>query len=290
MIRRYLALVALLAWAGPAIGEPAPPSNPTLVDPSQMPGPLKEVRFDQNLGARLPLETRFVDETGRAIALGDLFGERPAIVAFVYYECPMLCTLILNGVAKSLDVVDLVPGKDFDVIAISFDPDETPALAAAAKDRTLARYGGTETADGWHFLTGTGEAIAAVTEAAGFRYVYDEKTDEWAHTSGIVIARPDGDLNQYYYGVEYPPKDVRLSLVDASAGKAGSLVDQLLLYCYRFDPTAGRYTVAVTRVLRMTGAFFVLGLAAFLLLQWRRERRLALRVTDHPQPPPVGAA
>ncbi len=290
MKRVLQGLVALALLAVPVGADPAPASNPTLVDPAQMPGPLREVRFDQKLGAQLPLDTRFVDADGRAVALGDLVRDKPVILAFVYYECPMLCTLILNGLAKTLGVVELEPGDDFDVVAVSIDPDETPDLAAAAKARTLDRYGRPETADGWHFLTGGSEAIRGVAEAAGFQYVYDAETDEWAHTSGIIIVRPDGTLNQYYYGLEYPPKDVRLSLVDASAGKVGSLVDQLLLYCYRFDPALGRYTVAAMRVLRFTGALFVLGLVAFLLLQWRRERARVAPVTEHPQPPPVGAA
>lgn len=286
-----LALSLLLALAPVAIaGAPEPPtpepSDSGLVDPSKMPGPLKEVRFDQQLGRRLPLDAAFVDQHGRAVTLDALLGERPVVLAFVYYECPMLCTLILNGLAKSLSVIDLDIGSDFDVVAISFDPGETPEMALAAQARTLERFGNAEEAgagDGWHFLTGDEAAIARVTEAAGFRFVYDPDTDEFAHTSGIVIVRPDGTLNQYYYGIEYPPRDVRLSLIAASEQRVGSLVDQLLLYCYRFDPQLGKYTVAAMRVLRLAGIVFVLGLSAFLWLMWRRER-------NQTHPSPVGTA
>lgn len=260
-------------------------SSEGLVDPEKMPGPLKEVRFDQHLGKTLPLDLRFVDDTGRDVVLGSLFGERPVVLAFVYYECPMLCSLIMNGVAKSLGVLKLDVGEDFDVVAVSFDPGETPEMAAEVKTKTVDRYDRPETADGWHFLTGDEASIRRLTEAAGFSYVYDPDTDEFAHASGIVIVRPDGIINQYYLGIEYPPKDVRLALVDAGDGKVGSLVDQLLLYCFRYDPALGKYTAAIMRVLRLAGFVFSVGLATFLFVMWRRERRLTER-----RLPTVGAA
>ncbi len=265
------------AWAAPLLAAlmlaPAALARPsTLVAPEQMPEPLNEVRFDQNLGDLLPRDTRFVDQTGQSVTLSRYLDGRPVILAFVYYECPMLCTLILNGLAKSLGVLELRPGTDFDVVAISIDHDETPALAQAALDRTLDRYGKPETEPGWHFLTGSEEDVARVADAAGFRYAYDPETDEYAHSSGIVIVAPDGTINQYYYGIEYPPRDVRLAIVDASEGRAGTLVDQILLYCYRYNAKLGKYTVFTMRLLRFAGAFFVVVLTVFLWFMWRFER------------------
>jgi protein SCO1/2 len=172
-------------------------------------------------------------------------------------------------------VLKLDAGEDFDVIAVSIDPGETPAMAAETKAAAVDRYDRPETAAGWHFLTGDEESIRTLTDAAGFSYVYEPDTDEYAHTSGIVIVRPDGVISQYYFGIEYPPKDVRLALVEAGDGKVGSIVDQLLLYCFRYDPALGKYTAAIMRVLRLAGFVFALGLSFFLLVMWRRERRLA---------------
>lgn len=261
-------LLVMLLLAPAALGRP----TSTLVAPEQMPQPLNEVRFDQNLGEQLPRDARFVDQAGQPVALGNYLGDRPVVLAFVYYECPMLCTLILNGLAKSLGVLKLRPGTEFDVVAISIDHAETPALAKAALDRTLDRYGKPETAPGWHFLTGSEEDVARVADAAGFRFAYDAETDEYAHSSGIVIVAPDGTINQYYYGIEYPPRDVRLAIVDASEGRAGTLVDQILLYCYRYNAKLGKYTVFTMRLLRFAGAFFVVVLTVFLWIMWRFER------------------
>jgi protein SCO1/2 len=274
--RRPLSWAAWLLLVLVFVPELAPVSlaqSSALVDPAQMPAPLNEVRFDQKLGSALPRDARFLDQDGRPVALGNYFGERPVVLAFVYYECPMLCTLILNGLAKSLGVLKLQPGTDFDVVAVSIDHGETPALASAALERTLKRYGKPETAPGWHFLTGSEEDVKRVADAAGFRFVYDPETDEYAHTSGIVIVAPDGTINQYYYGIEYPPRDVRLALVDASEGRAGTLVDQILLYCYRYDAKLGKYTVLTMRLLRFAGALFVVIMMIFLWFMWRFERR-----------------
>lgn len=244
-----------------------------LVEPEKMPGPLKEVRIDQQLGDMLPLDRKFVNQDGMPVALGDYFqSEKPVVLAFVYYECPMLCSLVLNGLATSLDVLKLTPGEEFDVVAISVDPDETSAMAGQAKASTLQRYGRPETAAGWHFLTGQEADIQAVAQAAGFGYEYLPSTDEYAHASGIMIVTPDGQLSQYFYGIEYPPKDVRLALVEASSNQIGSLVDQILLYCYRYDPQVGRYTAVTMRILRITGAVFVLGMIIFVWIAIRRDR------------------
>lgn len=276
--RVFMLAALLIAAPGPARAQDR------LVDPAQMPGPLSEVRFDQQLGERLPLDTAFRDADGREVVLGDYFDQRPVVLVFVYYECPMLCSLILDGMAKALAVLQLEVGTDFDVVAISFDPGETPAMATAARTRTLSRYKRSATPRGWHFLTGTEQAIAAVTETAGFHFIYDPETDEYGHTSGILVVRPDGVINQYFYGVEYAPKHIRLALIDASAGRLGSLVDQLLLYCFRYDPQLGKYTAATLRVLRLTGAVFALSLVIFLWIMLRRDRASVRR------PKPVGAA
>lgn len=259
--------LALTLWAGGAT------ANPSLVEPKDMPGPLKEVRIEQHLGEQLPLEVPFVDQDGRPVKLGDYFGgERPVILAFVYFECPMLCSLILNGLATSLDVLKFNPGQEFDVVAISVDHDETSGMAGESKASTLQRYGRPETADGWHFLTGDEADIRRVADAAGFGFEYLPSTDEYAHASGIMIVTPEGQLSQYFYGIEYPPKDVRLALVEASSNQIGSLVDQILLYCYRYDPQVGRYTALTMRILRITGAVFVLGMVIFVWIAIRRDR------------------
>ena len=265
-------LLSLLALTAPAIGQ-----GSGLVDPSAMPGPLKEVGFEQRLGESLPLDAMFVNEEGRPVSLGEYFHrDKPVVLAFVYYDCPMLCSLIMNGVAKSLRVLSPEAGRDFDVVAISFAPGETPAMARETEAETITRYGKATSQDGWHFLSapvGAEESIRRATEAAGFRYTWVPDADEYAHASGIVVATPEGHIAQYFYGIEYPPRDLRLALVEASANRLGSLVDQLLLYCFRYDPTLGKYTAAVTRILRLTGVVFVVALGLFLWVMLRREHR-----------------
>jgi protein SCO1/2 len=278
------ALVALLAL-GPAVSASprAVAASPRAVAAATQgdQGPpiasvMERVGFDQRLGEQLPLDARFVDEAGRDVRLADLVGERPVIVAFVYYECPMLCTLVLNGLVSSLRAVDLTPGKDFAVVAIGIDPSESPELARAKKARYLDEYGRSDTADGWHFLTGAEPEIARVAAAAGFRYAYVPEKDEYAHASGIVVATPDGRLARYYYGIEYAPRDVRLGLVEASDGKVGTLVDQVLLLCYHWDPLSGRYGLAIMTVIRFLGGVTVLGIGLFVGRALLRDRRVAL--------------
>ncbi len=276
-MRTLLALWLALA-AVPALGD-------GLVDPRDMPGPLKEVGIEQHLGEQLPLDAVFVDERGREVSLGDVFGARPVVMVFVYYECPMLCPMVLNGVAKSLGVLSFDAGQEFDVVVVSIDPAETPEMAAAAKRTTVKRYGRPETAAGWHFLTapqgeGGAESIRRVTEAAGFRYAFVEESGvtpeggrryQFAHASSMIVVTPDGKLAKYLMGIDFPPKDVRLALVEASAGRIGTVVDQILLYCFRYDPKLGKYTAVVTRILRLAGVAFCLGLALFLFIMWRRD-------------------
>lgn len=233
---------------------------------------LKRVDVRQNLGAQIPLDLAFRDETGAPIRLQEIFSDKPVILALVYYECPMLCTLVLDGLVKALRAVPFRPGTDFEVVVASFDPGETPRLAAEKKHDTLEKYG-TGEAGGWHFLTGDAGDIRALTEAVGFAYAYDAKRDEYAHAALITLAAPSGRISRYFFGIEYSSKDLRLGLVEASKGRVGSLADQLLLLCYHYDPSTGQYTVATLNLMRAAGALTVLVLAGWILNRLRQERR-----------------
>jgi protein SCO1/2 len=272
-----MSLVALFAVVGPVsaqiTGRPAPGYRRDVGMPaSTIPEPLREIGFDQKLNERLPLDASFVDDQGRPVKLGDYFNQKPVVVAFVYFDCPMLCTQILSSITSTLGVLTLEPGKDFELVMISFDPRETPALAAEKKALYLERYGRPSGADGWHFLTGQQPAIEAVTGAAGFRYTWDEETQQFAHPSGIVVATPDGRLSRYLFGLEYGPRDLRLAMVEASEGRIGTLVDSVLLYCYHYDPMTGRYGLVIMRALRVAGAATVVLLGGFIFVMLRRER------------------
>jgi len=234
---------------------------------------LREIGFDQRLGAALPLEAAFRDEGGQVAPLGRYFGSRPVVLSLVYYDCPMLCTLSLNGLVSALDVLPFAPGRDFELITVSFAPTEGPALAAAKKAAYLKRYHREGAAAGWHFLTGDADAIRRLTEAVGFRYAWDAETRQYAHAAGVVVATPDGRVSRYLYGIEYAPKDLRLAVVESSAGRVGSLVDQALLFCYHYDPVRGRYGATVMGLVRAGGLLTVLGLGGFVLTMLRRERR-----------------
>jgi len=234
---------------------------------------LQDIGLNQRLGEALPLDVQFKDEDGQIVPLRKYFGERPVVLALVYYECPMLCTQVLNGLTKSLKALNFTPGKEFEVVVVSFDPKETPALATEKKKSYLARYGRPETAGGWHFLTGSAESIEAVTKAVGFRYKYDPKSAQYAHASGIMLATPDGLLARYFYGIDYPTRDLRLGIVEASEERIGSPVDQILLLCFHYDPSTGKYSLAVMSVIRAAGVATVLGIAGFLIFALRRDRR-----------------
>jgi protein SCO1 len=246
-----------------------------------MPAPLREIGFDQHLDERVPLDTAFLDETGRAVKLGDYFGARPVVLVFAYYDCPMLCTLVINGLAIALDVLSLEPGKDFDIVTVSFDPRDTPATAAAKKAAYIARYKRPGAAASWHFLTGGQSSIGRLAHAAGFRYVWDKETKQFAHPTGVIVLTPDGRLARYLFGIEYGPRDLRYAIVEASNGKVGSAVDSLLLYCYHYDPMTGRYGMAIMRVVRIAAAATVLALGAFIVVMVRVERRRTARGAMH---------
>ncbi len=217
------------------------------------------------------------DEVGRAVRLSDYFGKRPVVLALVYYNCPMLCTQVLNGLVSSLKVMSLVPGRDFDVVAVSFDARDKPSDAAAKKNAYLTHYNRPGTDGGWHFLTGDAASIAAVAQAVGFRYRYDADRDQFAHASAITVATPEGRVSRYLYGIEYAPRDLRLALVEASAGKIGTPADQVLLYCFHYDPKTGKYGAVVLNIVRLAGAATVLALAVSVFLMTRR-RSARLRV------------
>ena len=246
---------------------------------SLLPSSLEGVTFEQRLGADLPLDAPFLDETGAPVELGDFYGERPVVLALVYYECPMLCTLVLNGLSTALRPVQLVAAEDFEVVIVSFDSGETPELAREAKAAFVERFGKPEAAAGFHFLTGSEESVKRLAEAVGFEYNYLPESDEFAHAAGIVVSTPEGKAARYLFGVEYSPRDLRLALVEASENRIGTVVDQLLLFCFHYDPATGKYSTAVMNLVRAGGGLTVLALVAFVLLALRRDRQRALNTT-----------
>lgn len=234
---------------------------------------LRDVGIDQRLGQQLPLDAIFQDEQGRPVRLGQYFGARPVILVLAYYNCPMLCTQVLGGLVSSLRVLSFDAGKDFNVVAVSFDPRDRPADAAAKKAPYVAEYGRPGAAAGWHFLTGSSASIERLTGAVGFHYKYDESLGQFAHASAITVATPGGKLSHYFYGIEYAPRDLRLALIEASGNRIGSPVDQILLYCYHYDPKVGKYGAVVMNMLRFGGVVVVLILSTFLAVMWRRDHR-----------------
>ncbi len=258
-----LVLLAGAAWAqGNYIMSPPPNVRP--------PG-LKNVGIQQNLNQQIPPDLIFTDDLGRQVRLGDYFGQKPLILNFVYYGCPMLCGEELSGLESTLRVLKFDIGKEFEVITISFDPKNTPEIAAKKKEQFLRRYNRPGAEKGWHFLVGQPDAIAAVTKAAGFQYEYDPKTEQFAHSTAIMVLTPQGKIAQYYYGIEYPPKDVRLALVEASQNKIGNVVDEVLLYCYHYDPTQGKYSATVLRILQLMAVATMAGLGALFFVMIRRS-------------------
>lgn len=277
---RLLALCLLLSAFYPAALAQGPlpqQTQPQIVRPESapkntLPGPLRQVGIDQRLNEQVPLGLVFRDEEGREVELGKYFGAKPVILSLVYYDCPMLCTQILTGLVGSLKALKFSVGDEFTVVTVSFDARETPELARAKKEGYLTRYGREGAAQGWHFLTGDQASIDALTQAVGFRYAWDEQTKQFAHASGIMVLTPEGKLSRYFYGVEYSPKDLRLGLVEASANKIGSPVDQLLLFCYHYDPATGKYGFVIMNAIRVLGVATFLGLALLIIILKRRER------------------
>lgn len=248
---------------------------------SGLPKALQEVGIDQKLNHQLPLDLVFRNENGEPVKLGDYFGKKPVVLSLVYYECPMLCTQVLNGMVSSFKVLSFKAGDEFDVVTVSFDPRETSALASAKK-KTYVGYlpeaKRSAATSGWHFLTGDSENIKQLTEAVGFNYQFDEATNQFAHASAIMIATPEGKLARYFYGIEYAPKDLRLGLVEASQNKIGSPVDRLLLYCYHYDPATGKYGAVVMNMIRLGGIATLFGMVAlFFAMRRRNARQVRLR-------------
>jgi protein SCO1/2 len=240
---------------------------------STIPAPLREIGFDQHIGAFVPLDTVFRDESGKTVRLGDYFGTRPVVMVFAYYDCPMLCTQVISGLASALRTLSLEPGRDFEIVTVSFDPRDTPRTASEKKAIFVERYRREGANAAWHFLSGDQASIDRLTKAAGFRYAWDEPTKQFAHPTGVVVLTPDGRLAKYMFGIEYGPRDLRFAIVEASNGRVGNAVDALLLYCYHYDPMTGRYGLVVMRMMRIAGAATVLALCAFIIVMIRRERQ-----------------
>jgi protein SCO1/2 len=275
-----LTLSALLLAAG-GLAASAASAESSLVPSNTMPGPLKAVRYDQRLGSQVPLDLAFRDDAGRQVKLGDYFGARPAVLILAYYRCPMLCDMVMQAAESGLRPLSLQPGKDFDVIVASIDPADTPERAAMKKRDILQRYARPGSEGGWHFLTGPQSSIRPLASAVGFQYVYDPKLQQFAHAAGIVLLTPGGKVSRYLFGIEYAPNDLRLGLVEASGDHIGSLVDQVLLYCFHYDPAIGRYSATTLTIVRAAALATVLGLVLFIVLLRRRETA---------QPGPLGAA
>jgi len=268
---RYIfGVLALLA----ASSAPQAQTVPGNVGPTSamMPPALQNIGFEPSLNGQMPLGLHFRDETGRDVQLREFFGQKkPVVLAFVYYSCPMLCDQIQMGVVGTLRMLSFNPGRDYEVVFISFDPHDTPELAAEKKQAALARFHRPETVSGWHFLTGSQESIQAVTRAANFRFRYDAKSKLFAHASGVMLLTADGRISRYFYGVEYPSRDMRLGLVEASAGRIGSPIDHVLLFCYHYDPSSAKYSATILRIIRIGGILTIFTIVGGIWIFRRRE-------------------
>ena len=243
----------------------SPPSN-------VRPPYLQNVGIEQKLDAQVPPDLTFLDDTGRTVKLGDYFGHKPLILNLVYYNCTMLCGEALAGLTGAMKMVKFDVGNEFDVVTVSFNPQETPAIAAAKKADFIKRYGRPGAAAGWHFLTGPAESINALTQAVGFQYQYDPRIKQYAHATAIMVLTPEGRISRYFYGVDFPPKDLRMGLVEASENKIGNLTDQVLLYCYHYDPQTGKYGAVVTNMLRLGAGLTIVLLGGMILIFFRLEK------------------
>ena len=274
-LRSIVGIVALLIVSSVACAQTIPDNAGK--SSAGLPPMLLNVGFEPPLNGQIPLDLAFRDEAGRDVRLGDYFGQKkPVLLALVYYGCPMLCNQVEQGVVGSLKMLSFNAGQEYDVVFVSFDPRESPDMAAQKRQSALAHYGRPETVAGWHFLTGSKESIESITKAANFRYSFDAKSGIFAHASGIMLLTPDGHISRYFYGVEYPSRDVRLGLVDASAGKIGNPIDHLLLYCFQYDPSAARYSTTILRIVRLAGIATIVALGAGILIFRRRDVDAAL--------------
>jgi protein SCO1/2 len=273
-----LIMLAATAWPqGMTTGIMSPPAN---VRPLY----LQNVGIEQHLDAQVPPDLTFIDDSGRPVKLGDYFGQKPLILNLVYYNCTMLCGEALAGLTGAMKMVKFNVGDEFDVVTVSFNPQETPAIAAAKKQGYLKRYGRTGAASGWHFLTGPAESINALTKAVGFQYQYDPQSNQYAHTTAIMVLTPQGRISRYFYGVDYPPKDLRMGLVEASQGKIGNAVDQVLLYCYHYNPATGKYGAIITNILRLGAGLTILLLGGMIFIFWRMDKAAVRRISTQARP------
>lgn len=271
-----LVMATVLMAAAPARAQQPRPGEQEPGDPAKAkPGLLQKVGIDQRLNAQVPLDLMFTDETGRDVRLGEYFGKRPVVLALVYYECPMLCTEVLNGAVSALSVLTFDVGKEYDVIFVSINPKEGPGLAAQKKKAYLERYKRPQTADGWHFLTGKEENIQRLAAAVGFRYAFDEEIQQYAHGAGIEILTPRGVIAKYFYGIEFSPRDIRFGLIEASDERIGTAIDEALMLCYHYDPTTGKYGATAIGAIRIGGVATLLALLSFVFVSLRRERAAA---------------
>jgi protein SCO1/2 len=254
------------------------PGDPT----AARPGILSKIAIDQKIGSQVPGDIPFIDENGRPVKIGDYFGKRPVVLALVYYECPMLCTQVLNGLVSAVSVLNFEAGREFDVVAVSFNPKEGPGLASQKKANYVERYGRPQTAGGWHFLTGTQESIDRLTDAVGFRYEYDPKIGQFAHGAAIEMLTPKGIIAKYFYGIEFSPRDLRLGLIEASEEHIGTVIDDVLLFCYHYDPATGKYGASILTMVRIAGVATILAFAIFLTVSLRRDRALGGPVNTGP--------
>jgi len=276
-IRKLLAGAAL-AMCTALAGAQAAPRGDLGATPNQKPAIFDQVGIEQHLNQQIPLDLSFVDENGQPVQLRQYFGQKPVIITMVYYTCPMLCTQVLNGLSGSLNgIAKFNAGRDFNVVSVSFDPADTTQAALKEKKKFDQRYHRAGSEQGWHFLTGKKEQIDALAAALGFRYAWDPAIQQYAHASAIMLLTPDGHVAQYYYGIEYPPRDLQLGIVEASHGRVGSVVDQVMLYCYHYDPRQGRYGAVVLNILRISALATVLVLGGFMLVMIRRDTTLGGR-------------
>ncbi len=279
-LRAIFAVGMLLMAAGRSFAQMAPDN---VGQPANgMPAILQNVTFRPELNAQMPLDTAFTDENGNSVQLGQYFRQqKPVLLAFVYYGCPMLCTQLEQGVVGSLRMLSFNPGRDYEVVFVSFDDRDTSEMAAAKKNTAMDHFRRKETAAGWHFLTGSKESIAAVTNAANFHFNFDAKNNLFAHASGIMLLTPDGRISRYFYGVEFPGRDLRLGLVDASQGKIGTPVDKMLLFCFQYDPSTARYSATILSVMRIFALGTIAGLVLMILIYRKRDMRAARAKLSH---------
>jgi protein SCO1/2 len=260
-------LLALLAGNAPAQVPPPPMEK---MAPARV---LNAVGVDQKIGDNIDLDLVFKNEAGEDVKLRDYFGKRPVILSLVYYECPGLCTMVLNGLTRSLNPLSFDIGKEFDVLTVSFDPRETPELARKKKEVYVRAYGRPGAAEGWHFLTGSQESITALTQQVGFRYEWDEASNQFAHSAAIILITPQGKISRYFYGLEYPSNDIRLGVIESTSEKVGTLADQIVLLCYQYDPHSSTYSLRIMRILQVGAVLTMLSIGGFAFVMLRRERR-----------------